>query len=175
MHRDSTKNQMELVCVNQKTYKKAIEIQHTIFPTEKHDGEENILSSLGLIKKPFSARYYLAMQGERHIGITGLYRYHNSTQEVWLGWFGILPQYRGDGYGRALLERSMDMARQEGYQTLRLYTDEENAEARNLYQKAGFVSEIYSAQKLPYQVLIYSKNLHSDTAPTLWGNKNLYL
>lgn len=40
--------------------------------------------------------YYLAYESDVPVGISGIYA-RNKT-ECWLGWFGIRPEYRGNGY-----------------------------------------------------------------------------
>lgn len=45
------------------------------------------------------------------------------NDEAWLAWFGILPKYQHKGYGKKLLEKTINLAQKQGYKTLRLYTD----------------------------------------------------
>lgn len=67
------------------------------------------------------------------------------------------------------------MARQEGFETMRLYTDAVgNATAIKLYEKMGFVGEKYSAEQLSYDCRIYSKSLDNKKVD-LWNNKMLGL
>ncbi len=54
---------------------------------------------------------------------------------------GLLPEYRGLGYGRALLERAMHKAFASGFKRVALGVFADNARARALYSKAGFVEE----------------------------------
>ena len=91
-------------------------------------------------------KYYLAYMEEKIIGMTGLYIEGNN--EAWLGWFGILPQLRNQGYGKLLLEETIKIAKNNGHKVLRLYTDKkENATAIKLYEKLGFTGEKYSFEK----------------------------
>jgi len=50
----------------------------------------------------------------------------------------VLPQHRGKGAGRALLQAAEDHARQEGYCRLTLEVLESNSGARALYRRFGF-------------------------------------
>ena len=171
---------MKLNLVNFKNYKKAIEIQKEIFPDE--DGTLNILASLdrdlfmkktGMFYDDDYVKYYIAFINDEPIGITGIYRFQ--LDEAWLAWFGILPIHEHKGYGEKLLRETMKMAKEQGYTTLRLYTDKvKNAKAIRLYEKIGFVGEKYSAEKVDYDCWIYSINLYNDKV-TLWDNKNLNL
>ena len=171
---------MKFVLVDFTNYKKAIEIQNKIFPNE--DGTINILASLDrdLLKKKTgmdyeddNVKYYIAYDNNEAIGITGLYYYDSVS--AWLGWFGVLPDKRRKSYGKRILEKTMELARQKGFKTMRLYTDAiENADAIKLYKKMGFVGEKYSAEELLYDCYIYSKSLCNEKVD-LWNNKKLGL
>lgn len=52
----------------------------------------------------------------------------------------LLPEARGKGYGRALLERVVEEAEGEGYQTCYLETVPAMTAAQSLYESMGFVS-----------------------------------
>lgn len=169
---------IELVDFN--NYKKAIKIQNEIFPNE--DGTLNILASLdrelfmkktGMFYEDDNVKYYIAYINNEAIGITGIYHYQKD--EAWLAWFGVLPKHRHKGYGQKLLEETIKIAKEKGYETFRLYTDKvENAKAVKLYEKVGFIGEKYSAEQLSYDCWIYSKSLY-DNNVKLWNNKNLNL
>ena len=63
------------------------------------------------------------------------------------GVFGmyVVPETRGRGAGRALLEKVLDSARQlEGLEQLHLSVSESNAAAKALYLSCGF--EVYGAE-----------------------------
>ncbi len=171
---------MEFVLVDFTNYKKAIEIQNIIFPNE--DGTINILASLDrelFIKKTGidyvedNVKYYIVYDNNEEVGITGLYNYDSIS--AWLAWFGVLPDKRRKSYGKRILEKTMKLAKQKGFKTMRLYTDAiENADAIKLYKKLGFVGEKYSAEELLYDCYIYSKSLN-DEKVDLWNNKLLGL
>ena len=171
---------MEFVLVDFTNYKKAIEIQNIIFPNE--DGTINILASLDrelFIKKTGidyvedNVKYYIVYDNNEEVGITGLYNYDSIS--AWLAWFGVLPDKRRKSYGKRILEKTMELAKQKGFKTMRLYTDAiENADAIKLYKKLGFVGEKYTAEDLLYDCYIYSKSLN-DEKVDLWNNKLLGL
>jgi len=52
---------------------------------------------------------------------------------------GIVPEWRGRGVGRSLLDAVVDAAREGGVQALGLSVSERNLVARHLYERAGFV------------------------------------
>lgn len=171
---------MELILVDKHNYKKAIEIQRMIFP--KEDGALNILASLdknlfiettGLDYVDDHVKYYLAKVDDNYIGITGIYYY--DSDNAWLGWFGILKEFRNKGLGRELLRNTVSKAKSMNFKNMRLYTDfVDNHDAINLYEKEGFIGEKYTLEKLSYDCRIYSKSLINDDV-NLWNNKNLNL
>jgi len=56
----------------------------------------------------------------------------------WIGEFGVLPAWRRQGVGGALLARLLDTARAAGLRDLRLEVAAGNAPAQRLYAAAGF-------------------------------------
>ena len=52
----------------------------------------------------------------------------------------VAPERRGKGIGRALLEASMDVAREAGAAHIDLATSEDDTAARALYESAGFTN-----------------------------------
>lgn len=171
---------MKIKIVDFNNYKDAIKIQHEIFPNE--NATLNILASLdrnlfmkltGMYYEDDKVKYYIAYINNKQVGITGLYQYQDD--EAWIGWFGILPEYRNKGYGKILLKETIDLAKKLGYKIIRLYTDKkENKEAIKLYKKVGFIGEKYSVENLSYDCWIFSKGIYDDKV-NLWNNRNLNL
>ena len=52
----------------------------------------------------------------------------------------VVPDLRGDGLGRALLEAAMETARAEGAEQMEIGTSETDTAARGLYESAGFTN-----------------------------------
>src|SRR5207245_421902 len=74
-----------------------------------------------------SLNYWLAQDGGKAIGVTGLYSKTADTEATaWLGWYGLAPDQRGNGAGRQILEATVDKARSNGVKELRLYTTDED-------------------------------------------------
>ena len=159
----------------------AIDVQRSIFD---EDGLLNILDSLdhdifiSLTNLPYpddNVKYYLAYLNNKPIAITGLYYYPDYPDDMWLAWFGVLPEYQGQGYGKKVLKWSMEKALFEGKKNLRLYTDETEMQvAVNLYKSFGFIGEKYTGEELDYNCYLYSKSL-TDNKVELWDNKFLGL
>jgi len=157
----------------------AIKIQKEIFPLE--NGSDDLKTSItnNIPNYQFLQKYYLAKNENRVIGISGLYAYKAYPQDAWLRWFGVIDSERGKGYATQILKQSIQKAKEMGFETLRLYTDEEdNANAVKLYKKFGMVSEFYDNPDDKHfeigKTLIFSISLN-DKKVTPWNNKNLYL
>lgn len=170
---------MDFEVLSKENLDSAIKIQHEIFPLE--NGSEDLKETINatLPNHQFFQKYWLAKIDNKYIGICGLYAYKFAPKDAWLGWFGVVKEERGNGYATRILEFSMDQAKKLGFETLRLYTDEEdNASAIKLYNKFGMISEIYdNPEDVHFEIsktLIFSKSL-TDKSTTLWNNKNLYL
>ena len=58
--------------------------------------------------------------------------------ECYLAELYVVPQRRGQGLGRALMEEAMDAARAEGATYMELGTAEDGVAARALYESLGF-------------------------------------
>lgn len=161
----------------------AIKVQRKIFPND--DGAINIQISTdrSLIKKYFldeskyrdTAKFWLCRTGNGIVGITGIYSYFEYPEDAWLGWFGVLSEFRKKGLGREILLWTMSQAKVGGFNTFRLYTDmEDDAEAVCLYRKIGMIEEPYTTEDLDGQTFVFSKSLVSENTEKL-GDKNLFL
>jgi ribosomal protein S18 acetylase RimI-like enzyme len=62
------------------------------------------------------------------------------TLDCYLEELYVVPQRRGQGIGRALLEAAMEAARQEGAAHIDLGTSEDDTAARALYERLGFTN-----------------------------------
>ncbi|MGD8663942.1 MAG: GNAT family N-acetyltransferase [Desulfobacterales bacterium] len=75
------------------------------------------------------------------IGTTGLYRYKKDADEAaWVAWFCVDHRARGRGIGQALIDHTVKLARNGGFDKIRLYTstDPNEEAAQRLYEKNGF-------------------------------------
>ena len=74
------------------------------------------------------------------VALTGFYqKTKHSEDEIWLGWFTVIPEARGKGVGRQVLEWTINEARNKGYKFFRLWTttDPDEAVAQKLYGSLG--------------------------------------
>ena len=155
----------------------AVKVQNAIFPLE--DARENYIDQIN--KNPYRKEidYYIIFLDDIPIGVTGIYSYNEYPTDAWLGWFGILEEYRNHGYGSKVLDMTIDMAVNKGYKNFRVYTDEYATIAHKLYESRGLIKEPYDREddKDEYfnaDIYIYSKSLTLDKVE-LWNNKLLGL
>jgi ribosomal protein S18 acetylase RimI-like enzyme len=80
-------------------------------------------------------RYYLARLDGVPIGALNL---QIDEKGSGIYGFGVLPEYRGRGYGRQILARTIEYALAEGCQPIFLEVAPENERALGLYQSVGF-------------------------------------
>ena len=110
--------------------------------------------------------YYFGYENNAIIGICGVYA--DQPDECWLGWFGVLPQYRRKGYATAILSLLIKIMKNYGYKVCRIYTDiVTNKDAVCLYTKQGF------KQDSAYlgNIITMSKSLDGVTIAKKWNGK----
>lgn len=84
---------------------------------------------------------FLAIDDDAAVGFTQLYPGFSSVKARpiwWLNDLFVLPQVRGRGAGRALLDAASDHARATGAACLMLETGADNAYAQGLYERYGY-------------------------------------
>jgi ribosomal protein S18 acetylase RimI-like enzyme len=80
-------------------------------------------------------RYFLATLGPEPVGSYGLVA---AEGRVYVIGFGVLPAYRGRGYGRIMLRHAVRLLAREGRREIFLEVATDNTPAVRLYQSAGF-------------------------------------
>lgn len=116
--------------------------------------------------------YYLVKDNGNIVGITGIYIEPFEPETAWLGWYGVIKEYRKMGYGTKILNHTINIAKQNGFKHFRLYTDIDNKTAHILYNQIMDFSEEYVEPD--FKVLIYSKSLCNSPCPKL-NNKFINL
>jgi ribosomal protein S18 acetylase RimI-like enzyme len=88
-------------------------------------------------------------------------RFHPSLSrgapDAYLEELYVVPERRGQGLGRVLLEAAMEHARQRGAAHIELTTSEDDAAALTLYQRAGFTNREGGLEGP--RMLYYQRNL----------------
>lgn len=83
---------------------------------------------------------YLIKWNDETVGICGLYsQYANTTDELWLGWFGIIPTKRNDKIGQHALNWMKENAKSIGCKKLMSYVDE-HGKPLPFYYRNGFTN-----------------------------------
>lgn len=82
-------------------------------------------------------RVWICEDGEKFVGF--LLLMHRENNAAQLRYFLVLPEYRGTGLGKKLMELYMEFLRQKGYQSSYLWTTDELDAAASLYKRHGFV------------------------------------
>lgn len=83
-----------------------------------------------------------------------------SGKRVYFSAFRILPQYRGNGFGKLFLNEVMSCLRNEGYSEFTIGVEESNEKAAHIYNILGFnkviahLSEIYEGDFYEYKLLL---------------------
>ena len=98
------------------------------------------------------ARYYLALLNDVYIGKIDV---SLSEYEALIYNFGILPQYRGRGFGRQMLARTIQELLATGQQRITLEVETANKNALGLYKSCGFKE----SSRYDYYAFDITKNL----------------
>lgn len=119
---------------------------------------------------------YIAYMEDIPVGVTGIYEIPEYSDTAWLSWFGIKKEYRKLGYGKQILDYTIEMAKALHKKYLRLYTFEIwNSEAQAFYKRNMELGECYYNEKEHKDIFegkpkIFSISL-CDEKVELWNNK----
>jgi ribosomal protein S18 acetylase RimI-like enzyme len=80
-------------------------------------------------------RYFLARLGDTPVGA---FKIFVDTPKAYIYAFGVLPEYRRNGYGREILEDILPRLFGEGWTAVGLEVDADNTPAQALYRAVGF-------------------------------------
>ena len=177
--------------VDKSLVNKATELFRIIFPNETMYDEETgsldncfALAAEETHEPPDIWRYYLYTDSTpdcpygKYIGMSGIYVEKSDPESAWLGWLGVLPEYRRERYGTRMLNYFEREAKELGFKFARLYTNEGNLAARALYEFAGYTMERLNYDPPEYvkvggEVVIYSRSLYKDVPLVPWNSRPL--
>jgi len=101
------------------------------------------------------------MAGPRDVGVAQL-RFRDSLfsegQTCYLEELYVVPDRRGQGHGRRLMETAIGLARERGATTMELGTALDDTAARGLYESLGF-SNLEKEGRPETQMLFYEREL----------------
>ncbi len=124
-------------------------------------GNNELLQELGVRK----LAYYVALNEatKQVMGVIGQYEEDRDPPDtVWVGWFCVDPEFRGQNLGEALLTWNMQNAQEKGYTTMKLYTTDlpSMGAAQGLYNRLGFeVTKVQPIEGTEYHRLYRERQL----------------
>ena len=80
---------------------------------------------------------WIIKQDDNTIGICGLYSLNKNVEELWLGWFGIIPEFRFQKLGNEVIDYLKETAINMGATKLMSYVGSEG-KPLTFYQRNGF-------------------------------------
>lgn len=164
---------MELIKIDKSNIGLAREIQCLLFPDS--DAAVNYIEAVEHVS---GYEYWLVQVDGEYVGISGIYSLPVDPDSAWLGWFGILPQFRRMGLGSRVIRAFEDVARERGFLYARLYTGRyDNEVAKAFYRANGYQEEFYDCPEDPGGLVeplsIFSKALSEGSTVPPWGNKSM--
>ena len=137
-----------------------------IFPDEP-DAQEAFKVSLNRKRGMGYFEYWVLIHEGKVIGTTGLYRESATRRDLWLGWFGVVPEHRGKGWGSKLLEFTVAKAQDMKANNLYLWTTNapDMTVSALLYKKRGF-KKVSTEKGKPYNTITYGLAL-----PYVWRDQ----
>ena len=158
---------IRFVRVTSKNLGQAIALAREIFPYEIHNGiflpEAEYRLSLETQRADLQ-EFFMVKYGGRFAGITGYYFHYrqHKDDELWLGYFGLREEFRGNGIGKKMLKKTLNMMKKfnDNLKTVKLYTSNREQERGShfLYRCVGFrVYAHYNTQ--PFQTYYLKKRV----------------
>ena len=75
------------------------------------------------------------------VGFASIYHNDCENKVAYLSRIAVLKEFRGNGYGKMLLDSAVSLARKSGMRTIKLEVDNDNVLAISFYKKQGFIIE----------------------------------
>ena len=166
-------NSINIIKLTKEYLKSAINLVNAVFDEEDEYPKAEIKASINeqwfneykskYDNNLISTEYFIVTNEKQKVkGIIGIYELEGDYQDtMWIGWFCVHKKYRGRGIGVALLNYSIEVAKERGKRYFSLYTstDKNEADAQVLYELNGFyiTKRIY---KKGYEILFRRKDLY---------------
>ena len=153
----------------------AIKVQNEIFPSE-----DATKMYTGMVNGENDNNYFLVYNGDTCIGVSGLSHVAGEVEDGFLGWFGILPEFRRQGLGSEALRLLDETARDLGYRRMRVLfnTDTGFQGAKTFLKVNGYTAEPYQCprdkESLAGNYAILSRSLYNEKCEP-WNNRNLHI
>jgi len=178
----NNKLELKYVEINKNNINTAANIQYNLFYNCNNVGYLDYLKEVetkNRLKNKILPIDFLVYHEETPVGIIGLYEKPEYPDDVWITWFGVVPQYRNHGIGTQMLLKIIEVAKSYNKKNLRLNTYETwNYKAQNIYNRTMQLSEDYSNNKEEKFLIKYGKpKIYSislvDVNVLPWNNKFL--
>lgn len=166
-------NKLNYVKVSKDNYEIAYNIQKQIWADEpdyenfKNKSESNELDNIS----------WIVFYNNEPIGITGVFTEDFDLETIWLDWYGVLPEYRKNGFGRKILLDTIEYCKNlNKYEYLRLDTTYwDGRPAISLYDSVMTFKEKYTIEdeETSHNWWIYTYSLNGKNK--LWDNRYIGL
>jgi len=170
---------VRLVAIDSKNIKLAAKIQYNIFRDSNSVGYADYLEEVNnnnIVGNDW-CKDFIIYHKNIPVGVIGLFKYGKYPENIWLNWFGVLPEYRVKGYGTAALFKIIKLARMYNANNFRLFTYALwYKDAQNIYRKTMQLEEDYTNEndieylKKQGECKIFSISL-VDKVAKAWNNK----
>lgn len=98
---------------------------------------------------------WIVYNNNEPIGITGFNKTKNETNSVWLNNFGVLPEFRNKGFGKKILIKTIEVAKQRNYKSFKVIASKTHCPiAIKIFDKIMDIKENYTQTPAYY---IYTK------------------
>jgi ribosomal protein S18 acetylase RimI-like enzyme len=91
---------------------------------------------------------YIIYDNNTPIGWLGVNNLSSRDKQVFIKMIAILPHKQGLGIGKYVVDRLVENFKLRGYESIGLYTDQNNVSAQKCYQKCGFMITDTLIQKM---------------------------
>ena len=139
-----------------RTFPRQSPTEHLFFWAWERSGRPTVRFALAVAGVADLGDFWLALDDDGVVlGTVGQYRYRKDSDEaVWLNWYCVSPEARGQGVGARLLDFAIDRARESGARYLRLYTGDDAimAKAQDVYESRGL--RVYETRNRVFYRLI---------------------
>ena len=156
--------------LNKSNYNEILKIKHQLFPESNSDDDY-----IKYFNNEVKSNYYLVLKDDKPCATIGWYDFDNKNTDAFVGWFGVKPEFQGQGIGKEILQYIIDEVKALNYDYLRVYTDKVvNPISILLYNKMFDVKEAYlNSDKIGWtkNFVVFTKYLNNKREK--WHNRPL--
>lgn len=126
-----------------KLYELDLELSKDVPQPEPHTAfsyttfEHNVFNNKNFLPEG----YFVAVDGERYVGLSALWKSEADPSELYTGLTGVRRDYRRRGIALALKLRAIDYARRHGVRTLKTWNESNNRAMLSINEALGFIKQ----------------------------------